>query len=380
MIHRIRVQNFKSLIDVTVTLAPVTVLVGRSGTGKSNFVQCLRVLRDILSSPQQQQALKTVWTHYAPATRPGAQTQFDVEFSVNGIAERYTYQLTLSKTGPAAPPVEECLQLGSKVLFHQRVIEDRKATPQWIVEPNLLQVPKPGPIALGRIPSISEVVIAFTALTTGTGCYAFSDNVLATGKPSQVSQGLDDGATNYLDALRDIVSNLQDLTVRRSIVGTLQRVNSSVAAVELDSIQTPRNVIVGHSFSGKILELHLSQESAGFRRFYAHLLALYQRPPKQTLTFEHPEDGIHPGALIVLAEEFQAASQQGRGQIVLTTHSPKLLDHFDVDQIRVVELDGLETRIGPVSREQQQAIQEHLLDPGELLTVDPARIESALPK
>ena len=59
----------------------------------------------------------------------------------------------------------------------------------------------------------------------------------------------------------------------------------------------------------------------------------------------------------------------------MTTHSPKLLDQFDVDQIRVVELDGLETRIGLISAEQKEAIREKLLEPGELLTVDPARMQ-----
>jgi predicted ATPase len=105
-------------------------------------------------------------------------------------------------------------------------------------------------------------------------------------------------------------------------------------------------------------------------------LALYQRPPKQTLLFEHPEDGIHPGALSLLAEEFKATPQQGRGQVILTTHSPKLLDHFDAEQIRVVELAGFKTRIGFVSQEQKEAIHDKLLDPGELLTVDPARIQT----
>ena len=42
MIHRLRVQNFKSIIDVAVDLSPVTVLVGKSGSGKSNFIQSLR--------------------------------------------------------------------------------------------------------------------------------------------------------------------------------------------------------------------------------------------------------------------------------------------------------------------------------------------------
>lgn len=119
--------------------------------------------------------------------------------------------------------------------------------------------------------------------------------------------------------------------------------------------------------------MELSQESDGFRRFYAHLLALYQLPPKQTLVFEEPENGIYPGALSLLADEFKAAPDDNRGQVLLTTHNPALLDHFSDEQIRVVELVELETRIGLLALEQKEAIQEELLHAGELLTVDPAR-------
>ena len=61
--------------------------------------------------------------------------------------------------------------------------------------------------------------------------------------------------------------------------------------------------------------------------------------------------------------------------MILTTHSPQLLDHFDVEQIRVVELADSETRIGFISAEQKEAIRDKLLEPGELLTVDPARMQ-----
>jgi type I restriction enzyme M protein len=377
MIHRLRVQNFKSIIDVTVDLSPVTVLVGKSGTGKSNFIQSLRLLRDIL--PTQTQALFHLQQQafqFRPAIMADGATSFELEFSVAGIDERFKYRLSLGE--PIGQfPAEERLALGEKCLFHQVTARQPGHATRWVVEPATLPALQPGPIALGRIPSISEVVIAFTALTSGIGCYVFSDNVLRPGnqQQQQFTTGLDDTATNYLTVLREIVSNLQDLTVRQSIVGALQRVNSTVSSAELNSIQQPQSVVVGHKFDGKTLSLDLSQESDGFRRFYAHLLALYQRPPKQTLMFEHPEDGIHPGALSLLAEEFKAAPQEGRGQVILTTHSPKLLDHFDAEQIRVVELDSFKTSIGPVSSEQKEAIHDKLLDPGELLTVDPARIE-----
>ncbi len=50
MIHRVRVANFKSIRSVTVNLSPVTVLVGKSGSGKSNFVESIRCLRDIFGA------------------------------------------------------------------------------------------------------------------------------------------------------------------------------------------------------------------------------------------------------------------------------------------------------------------------------------------
>lgn len=384
MIHRIRIQNYKSLADVTVDLSPVTVLVGRSGTGKSNFVEAIRCLRDVLHSQTRSQELHQHWAQIKPAMSDGCLLSFDVEFSVPGLPEHYRYQLTISN-GQLNPVVEERLEFGVTCLFHQQSHQAKQGRsggqpPNWIVEPQLMQVPAAGPIAIGRISAISEVVIAFTALTAGIGCYSFPDKVLSGARSKEHFSGLNDDATDFLDTLKEIVSNLQDFTSRKNMVSALQRVNNSVSSIELNDLQNPGHVVVGHRFANKTLELRLSQESDGFRRFYAHLLALYQRPPKQTLIFEHPEDGIHPGALSLLAEEFLAAPSQNRGQVILTTHSPGLLDHFDVDQMRVVELDDFHTRVGPVSDEQRESIHEHLLTPGELLTVDPARIKAVEPE
>jgi predicted ATPase len=390
MIHRVRIQNFKSILDVTVDLSPVTVLVGRSGTGKSNFVHALRFLRDLLLAQRQQiDQLQQNWDRLRPAVQTKEPTCFEIDFSIAGMEEHFRYILVLAKENLHVPPITEHLYLGAKTLFHQKWLAEeeqlrlgRPSSSKWLVNPELLHIPEPGPLAIGRIPSIQEIVIAFTALTTGIGCYAFSDRVLCGNdqyRPrfdnDHMQIGLDDEALGFLETLKEIVSNLQDLHLRKSMIGALQRINPSISSVELNDIRQPSHIVVGHKFNGKTIPLQLSQESDGFRRFYAHLLALYQRPPKQTLLFEHPEDGIHPGALSVLAEEFKAAPPNGRGQVILTTHSPKLLDQFEADQIRVVELDGYQTRIGRISDEQKQALDEKLLYPGELLTVDPARMQ-----
>jgi AAA15 family ATPase/GTPase len=41
MIHAIRIQNYKSFRDVSLTLRPVSVLIGPNNAGKSNFLQAL---------------------------------------------------------------------------------------------------------------------------------------------------------------------------------------------------------------------------------------------------------------------------------------------------------------------------------------------------
>jgi predicted ATPase len=233
--------------------------------------------------------------------------------------------------------------------------------------------PQPGPIALGRLPGLDEAVDAYTALTAGIGVYAFPFNVLAGPVQANGQSGLADDAGNFLGVLREIASNLRETSTRQGIIAALRRINPTIASVGLDSLQNPKTVVVGHRLRDKILTLALHQESDGFRRFYAHLLALYQTPPKQTLIFEEPENGIYPGALALLADEFKATPEAGRGQVLLTTHSPALLDHFSADQIRVVELVDLETRIGRLAEEQRESLAEELLHPGELLTVDPAR-------
>ena len=373
MIHRFRVKNFKSIVDVDVDLSPVTVIVGRSGTGKTNFVQAIRCLRDVLISSINADQW---WGFARPVPDSGAPTEFAVDFSVAGLEETFRYELSIASNGSPAEPDKEALFFGKKCLFHQeRTGTDRSS--HWVVEPELLKVPNAGGLALGRIASISEIVVSYTVLTSGIGYYAFSDRVLCEKKiADQRAVGLIDDATNYLEVLKAIVSNLQELNIRRGIVASLQRVNPSVSSVELNDLQNPQAIVVGHRFDGKTLELGLHQESDGFRRFYAHLLAIYQRPPKQTLIFEHPEDGIHPGALALLADEFKAAPTEGNGQVILTTHSPELLDHFDVESIRVVELDGLMTRIGTVAADQLDAVRQKLLEPGELLTVDLARIQA----
>lgn len=379
MIKRITIKDFKSLEDVCVDLEPVTVLVGRSGTGKSNFVNALRFLRNCVLLEPKAAVPAGGWPHLVPAGKDKPTMSFEVVFEVPGVGADFRYLLGFTCQDPRNQRFdEERLCLGGDVLFHQRA-------GAWLTEPKQLGIPQPNGLMVGKIPAISDIVIACTVLSTGIACHEFPMDVLTKtqSRPgqrfgsdaSQTLDGLHDDGENSLVVLRALARNLQDLSIRKNITAALQQINASVTSVELNSMQKPSHVVVGHDFEGRTLSLSLDAESDGFRRFYAHLLALYQQPPKQTLIFEEPENGIYPGALSLLADEFKAAPEAGRGQIILTTHSPELLDHFPPEALRVVQLDKHETRIGPVDDAQRAALQDNLLNAGELLTVDPARMQ-----
>jgi predicted ATPase len=374
MIKRIHITGFKSLTDVTVDLDPVTVFVGRTGAGKSNFIEAIRWLRDYLTQRNEHtlQVTHGNWNSILSATSPRPATlSFGVTFCAPRIAEDYRYLVRFAQQGEQPPTfTEEKLELGSRVLYHQ-------AAGKWISPPPLGYPPPAGAPALGGLTGLQEATIAHLILTTGIGCYSFPDRVLTQPQVAQANgAGLFDDASNFLQALTAIVVNVQTWHHLRGMAAAIRPLQPRLKTIDLSQPQHDR-VIVTHQAGERLLVFDLAQESEGFRRLLACLLALYQTPPKQILLFDEPEKGMYPAGLAVLAEEFKGHAREGRGQVLLTTHSPQFLDHFGPEQIRVVEMREHATHIGHLALDQTEALREHLLRPGELLTTDEARLALA---
>jgi predicted ATPase len=370
MINRIRIQNFRSLVDVTLELDPLTVLIGRSGTGKSNFVHAIRLLRDILNSRSLNVNALGGPQRVLHVDHQKDPLGYNVQFSIAGIGESFEYNFQWNfSTGQV---VDEYLKLGERFLF-------RQAAGKWIDLPRIVPAPPPQAIMLGAIPGLQESTFAYVALRSGIGCYDFPGEVLTTqgNQGSPADQGFADRGDNYLLVAERILSDLSKARSWNQIARSLRAVNRTAYSLTLNA-PTPDRLDIAYQFNGRLLAFDVRQESEGLRRYLAHMLAMYQNPSKQTMLFEHPESGLHPGALESLAHEFNVCARDGRGQVILTTHSPQLLDYFPSDSLRVVDVENLETRIGPVAPEQMESLREHLLQPGELLTVDPARLPGQL--
>ncbi|HRC58901.1 MAG TPA: ATP-binding protein, partial [Kofleriaceae bacterium] len=72
--------------------------------------------------------------------------------------------------------------------------------------------------------------------------------------------------------------------------------------------------------------------SEGMRRIVAIFALLEARPRPSLLAIEEIENGLDPWTLAYVLGELHQASAEGV-QVIVTTHSPFLLDHVDIDEV-----------------------------------------------
>ncbi len=110
-----------------------------------------------------------------------------------------------------------------------------------------------------------------------------------------------------------------------------------------------------------------ASESDGTLRVAGLLTALLQEPSLPVIGIEEPELTVHPGALPLLFDYLDEASH--RSQILVTTHSPLLLDYLDLDKANVFVVRRREaiTAVGPLSEQHKESVKKQLLTLGDLM-------------
>ncbi len=104
--------------------------------------------------------------------------------------------------------------------------------------------------------------------------------------------------------------------------------------------------------------------SDGTLRALASLTAIFQnvqdgdRP--SLVAIEEPETALHPAAMRALVSAFDAATM--RTQVLLTTHSPDLLDAEEIkpENVRIVQMIDGQTMIGPIDEASVDIVRRNL--------------------
>ena len=117
----------------------------------------------------------------------------------------------------------------------------------------------------------------------------------------------------------------------------------------------------------RTLKFEGSGMSDGTLRVIGLLASVFQRPAPTLIAVEEPEATIHSGALGAVLDLLREASEHM--QVVVTTHSPELLDRQEVTDrhLRMVEWNKGITRVRPVSEANRRALRRGLTEAGGLL-------------
>ncbi len=105
--------------------------------------------------------------------------------------------------------------------------------------------------------------------------------------------------------------------------------------------------------------VNLGYLSEGTLRVMEILVTLLQ-PATRVLLIEEPEMAVHPGLLERLLAVIDAYSLDR--QIVVSTHSPQVVNWGNPDDLRIVERHGGTTAVRPLGDEQMASVVRHLQD------------------
>lgn len=85
---------------------------------------------------------------------------------------------------------------------------------------------------------------------------------------------------------------------------------------------------------------------------------------------EEPEVALHPAAASVVRDALARASE--RSQVIVTSHSPELLDDqsIDLDSLLAVSAGDGATLIAPLDDASRETVRKGLFTPGELLVLN----------
>jgi DNA-binding transcriptional ArsR family regulator len=187
-------------------------------------------------------------------------------------------------------------------------------------------------------------------------------------EPQSADPGLDlwpDGG-NAASVLREI---------RRRSPEELERIAELLTAilphkVQVHPIQQGSKLSLEfiQEWDSKSLTLEASSMSDGTLRILGLVIAVFQYPAPSLLVFEEPESTVHPGAVSLVLDLIHIASD--RSQVIVTTHSPELLDAgkwIEDRHLRVVYWEDGATHVARIGKASREALEEHLMGAGELL-------------
>jgi predicted ATPase len=369
----IRLKNFKAVQDSgIIKLTPLTVFIGNNGSGKSSIIEGLETLQTMLEhgldrAMQSWRGFEHVW-HQGVLHRllqPGhvrSHHSNPMSFDLTGRIRTGAFSASLRvNMGPGANELfieEERVVIRNHLAVqrdaHGKVTIKRKngRPQQYTNADGEAELGK----ALDRFP-LEWQFVSLVAQSMG----APGPQHRTGGQARLNKEGVN--LADYLLSIRKLDQQAFD-----GIVETLQHVLpyakdlQPALTSELERTVYLQLTEADFKVPGWLL-------STGTLRILA-FLALFRHPtPPPLIVIEEIENGLDPRTLHLLVDEIRTLVESGRSQVIVTTHSPYLLDLLDLSHIVMVErIDGQPTFTRPAN---EAALKKWAKDfsPGRLYTM-----------
>ena len=363
MITSLKLTNFRSLGQgVELRLDRLNFLVGVNGSGKSNILRALTFLREAMrlglpGAVTNSNGIEAVRRH-----SPGHphNVRLEIELRLNDAPALYGFELTGDKLEEYRVKAEWAqVTTGAETTKYQ--VSEGTFTGPDNLRPNL-DAQSLALTTVGGDPRLRPLSDFLSNLMV----YSINPAELRVPQKFSSEAQLQAHGENWVSVLHsqeragwkgDLVAALDKLT------GDIEDVKVTKAASFLIAEFRHRS-----PSSGKVKKWFASErESDGTLRVAGILTALLQEPSLPLIGVEEPEQTVHPGALPLLYDYLKEASR--RSQVIVTTHSPAVLDLLDLEECRMFLVGRGEsgTEVRPLSQPHLTSIKKELLSLGDLM-------------
>ncbi|MCC6557841.1 MAG: AAA family ATPase [Polyangiaceae bacterium] len=354
MITQLTVRNFKCLQDVTVTLAPFTVLIGANDSGKSSLLDAIQVLG--------RSALEPLPDCLVPEGGVGPSPFEDLVWQRN-VARSIVWRIQGESRGRRFA-YELAVRAGPYVRFeklphHPTHLVSAAADPR---ETRLRT-------SLRTQAELVPVVAGFASVRK----YRFDPRSLRKVAPLATDTVLSSSGDNLAAAL-DAMLTGPDRVASHQLEAALCDAFPTLAGVALRAVPMAGGIGKAVDFilagTRPPVTIPAANASEGALLLTA-FLALAHGPGPEILLIEEPENGLHPSRAAAVMTLLRRMSEGDVGdrprQVILTTHSPALLGYARPEEVRIFRRDPERgTEVSPMSAVPDLERLQHVLPPGDL--------------
>jgi len=330
----ISVSGFRSIANIEkLEIRPLNIIVGANGSGKSNFIGVFSFLHALREGHLQEYVRRGGGAEQILHFGSKRTEKITIEMSFRDEVNGYHVEL-VPNAGDSLVPLKEWAHFWDK---------SKHPRPYTIALPSCEGGTEAG-ISSDDIPRIGEWVRKRLARWR---LYHVHDTSYSSPlrKTSLVSDNafLRPDGKNLPAFLYRLRLHYKDSYTR--IKGVVKRVAPFFEDFHLEPEQlNPDTIRLSWRHVGSDAYFNASTLSDGSLRFIA-LTTLLMQPPElrpSVILLDEPELGLHPVAIALLADEMREAARTT--QVIVSTQSPLLLDHFTPEDILVAErLNGATT-------------------------------------